>query len=110
MTPDEARELRHELRTPVNHLIGYAELLLEEDDASASDAQSLEVVRTLARQVLELVPGLLDDGRGGFVDDVLAVQAESSARSIASLIERVEQLESLTAGLAATSSLPAVDI
>ena len=32
MTPEEARELRHELRTPVNHLIGYAELLLEEDE------------------------------------------------------------------------------
>ena len=29
VTPEEASELRHELRTPVNHLMGYAELLLE---------------------------------------------------------------------------------
>lgn len=28
MNAEEARELRHELRTPVNHLIGYAELLM----------------------------------------------------------------------------------
>ena len=45
VTPEEARELRHELRTPVNHLIGYAELLLEEEDASEADVEALEAVR-----------------------------------------------------------------
>ena len=61
VTPDEARELRHELRTPVNHLIGYAELLLEEEDVSEADVEVLEAVRARARDVLELVPGLLGD-------------------------------------------------
>lgn len=100
MTPEEARELRHELRTPVNHLIGYAELLMEEDDASEADVQSLEAVRACAREVLELVPALLGgeggDGRG----DV----------SVASLSALVAQLESLTAALTTTSSLPATDL
>ncbi len=104
MTPEEARELRHELRTPVNHLIGYAELLLEEDDADEADIEALEAVRGLAREVLELVPGLLGDATDG-VDGTAA-----SAGSVAALVERVAQLESLTAGLAATSSLPAADI
>ena len=101
MTPEEARELRHELRTPVNHLIGYAELLMEEDDASETDVQALEAVRACAREVLELVPALL----GG--------DAEGEGRgdaSVGSLTALVAQLESLTAALTASSSLPAADL
>ncbi|MCX6521869.1 MAG: response regulator [Actinobacteria bacterium] len=104
MTPEEARELRHELRTPVNHLIGYAELLLEEDEADEADIEALEAVRARAREVLELVPGLLGDGTDG------TDGADASAGSVTALVDRVAQLESLTAGLAATSSLPAADI
>ena len=61
MSPEQARELRHELRTPVNHLIGYAELLLEEAGISVGNTSHLESIRTVARQVLELVPVLLGD-------------------------------------------------
>ncbi len=106
MTPEEARELRHELRTPVNHLIGYAELLLEEDDASEADVEALDAVRARAREVLELVPGLLGDGADG--DGTAAVG--SGEDSVTTLVQRVEQLEWLTGGLAATSRLPAADI
>ncbi len=106
MTPEEARELRHELRTPVNHLIGYAELLLEEDDASEADVEALEAVRARAREVLELVPGMLGDGADG--DGTTG--AGSGEAPVVTLVQRVEQLETLTAGLAATSSLPAADI
>ncbi len=106
MTPEEARELRHELRTPVNHLIGYAELLLEEDDASEADVEALEAVRARAREVLELVPGLLGDDADG--DGITG--AGSGEAPVVTLVQRVEQLETLTAGLAATSSLPAADI
>jgi adenylate cyclase len=107
MTPEEVRELRHELRTPVNHLIGYAELLLEEDDAGDADVEALEAVRVRAREVLELVPGLVgDDAAGG----AAAAGTPASTGSVAALVDRVAQLESLTAGLASTSSLPAADI
>ncbi len=41
--------------TPVNHLIGYAALLIEEDDASEADVQTLVAVRACAREVLEPV-------------------------------------------------------
>jgi adenylate cyclase len=97
VSPEEARELRHELRTPVNHLIGYAELLLEEDDASEADAQALEAVRSHARGVLELVPGLVGDG-------------VASGNSVDQLLDQVEALEVLSAGLLATSTLPEVDL
>ena len=109
MTPDEARDLRHELRTPVNHLIGYAELLLEEADASESDVHALESVRTTAREVLGLVPGLLGDGDAD--TSVSSPRAAgSTAASITALVHRVRRLESLSAALAVTSSLSAADI
>ena len=101
MTPEEARELRHELRTPVNHLIGYAELLLEEDDVNEADAEALKSVRSRAREVLELLPALLADAPDAPVD---------TSASAASLAERVAQLQSLTGGLAGGSALPTADV
>ena len=103
MTPAEARELRHELRTPVNHLIGYAELLLEEEDATTADVVALEAVRARAREALELVPDLLGDGEPDAPDG-------SARASVTALIDRVADLTSLTADLKATSALPAADI
>ena len=98
MNPDEARELRHELRTPVNHLIGYAELLLEEEGLPSASVTQLEAIRALARQVLELVPGLLDgDGKPG--------------ESLSKLREHVAALEASTHALRATpGTLPAADL
>ncbi len=127
MTSDEDRELRHELRTPVNHLIGYAELLLEEDGAAEADVLALEAVRTCARQVLELVPALLGDGAAEHRSDTHGADShgsdshgsddhrsagDGSDRSVplGSLAEQVTRLEALTAGLSATSTLPAADL
>ena len=97
MTPEEARELRHELRTPINHLIGYAELLLEEADTNEADSARLDAVRSRARDVLELVPALLDPG-------------EQQHSSVAALADLARQLQSLTAALTASSSLPSDDL
>jgi class 3 adenylate cyclase/CheY-like chemotaxis protein len=62
MTPEEARDLGHELRTPVNHLIGYAELLLE-DAPPAELKAGLEAIRATARKVLDLLPEILSGTR-----------------------------------------------
>ena len=43
---DEVRNLKHELRTPVNHIVGYSALLLEAAQDAGNDA--------LARQALEI--------------------------------------------------------
>ena len=98
MNPEETRELRHELRTPVNHLIGYAELLLEESGLPPASIAALEAIRSVSRQVLELVPGILDsDGKTG-----------ESARL---LRERVIELEVSTAALrSAPGQLPQADL
>jgi class 3 adenylate cyclase/CheY-like chemotaxis protein len=60
MNSDNASHLRHELRTPINHLIGYAELLLEDEDTSGPLVTLLGEVRELARQVLTVTAGVLD--------------------------------------------------
>ena len=98
MTPEQARELRHELRTPVNHLIGYAELLLEESSLPPESVAALEAIRAVSRQVLELVPGLLD--------------AEGNLGESARLLrERVVELEASTAALrSAPGRLPLADL
>jgi len=97
MSPEEARELRHELRTPVNHLIGYAELLLEEKGLPAASAAQLESIRSVARQVLELVPGLIDAG----------VPSEAAARK---LRQHADALKISTAALRAAAGLPIADV
>jgi CheY-like chemotaxis protein/signal transduction histidine kinase len=65
LDPEQVRRatlahMRHELRTPINGIIGYSEMLLEdeEDDAFTSD---LERIRTGGRTLL----GLIDDVLGG---------------------------------------------
>ena len=57
MSIDPTAQLRHELRTPMNHIIGYAEMLLAE--LPAADARGLAAglsgLRADARQLLTLL-------------------------------------------------------
>lgn len=50
-------KLRHDLRTPINHILGYSELVAEElaDDGVTSVAPDLEKIRHAARQLLTMV-------------------------------------------------------
>ncbi|MCP5522748.1 MAG: response regulator [Verrucomicrobiales bacterium] len=56
--------LRHELRTPVNHIIGYSEIILEDagDRLAESARQDLERIRAGGRQLLALINEHLGDG------------------------------------------------
>jgi CheY-like chemotaxis protein/class 3 adenylate cyclase len=49
-----ARALRHDLRTPINHIVGYSELLLE-DLAESDLGPDLERVHAAGRELLALV-------------------------------------------------------
>ena len=64
--PDRARRallahMRHELRTPVNAIIGYSEMLLE--DAPAAAAADLERILAAGRSLLGLINQILDPDR-----------------------------------------------
>lgn len=50
-------QLRHDLRTPINHIIGYSELLAEEvnDTSPAALTADLEKIRNAANNLLKMV-------------------------------------------------------
>jgi PAS domain S-box-containing protein len=57
MNPEAIARLRHGLRTPLNHLIGYAEMVRDQarDQSAASEAGLMEQVLTAARQMVDQV-------------------------------------------------------
>ena len=57
--------LRHELRTPLSAMLGYAEMLLEdaEDQGLADIIPDAERIRTEGKQLLKLVNEFLDPDR-----------------------------------------------
>jgi signal transduction histidine kinase len=84
------RVVKHELRTPINHIIGYSEMLLE-DLASGSDAaarSAVQVVLDTGRQMLAVVNAEV----GGVGDAESLVSAEmlvSLRLAVRSGIDRV---------------------
>lgn len=53
-------DLRHALRTPLNHIIGYSELLIEQADADGLEdmARDLERIRAAGRHLVDLLDGI----------------------------------------------------
>ena len=78
--------LRHDLRTPINQIVGYSELLLEEtgDAGHTAYAADLEKIRGAAKTLLNLINDNLTDERltlaGEIVDPGTAVQPPPVAR------------------------------
>jgi CheY-like chemotaxis protein/tRNA A-37 threonylcarbamoyl transferase component Bud32 len=72
-------ELRHDLRTPVNHIVGYTEMLLEdtEDPAYAGCRTSLEEILSAAREVLLLINAALPPTRTAVSSAELAALYQS---------------------------------
>ena len=88
MTGSAAARLRHDLRTPLNHIVGYAEMLLE--DAEASDqplrAGALARILVVAREMVTLVDREAEGGRLGqaLAGPAAAVRAELDGLVVAS--------------------------
>jgi CheY-like chemotaxis protein len=72
VNPEALAELRHDLRTPLNHVIGYAEMLLEDaaDEALAERRGPLQQTLTAARQALELINATLGTARAAGAGEV----------------------------------------
>lgn len=88
-TDDQAiAALRHDLRTPLNQIIGYSELVAEdlEDDAHARTRDDLEKIGRAARALAELITREIQPGRialvgGSQPQEVSSAPIEAPARS-----------------------------
>ena len=79
MTQEELlTDLRHRLRTPLNHIIGYSELLLE--DAAGSDPDSaahLRSIRANAHLILSQIQHRLSpDKEGAAAEKIAGLRAD----------------------------------
>ncbi|MEX2181602.1 MAG: protein kinase [Gemmatimonadaceae bacterium] len=75
VTRETAAELRHELRTPVNHIIGYAEMLREDAAAESATAGQLDGILAAARDVLVRINTALPPTGVAMHDDLVALVA-----------------------------------
>src|SRR5512146_1026085 len=68
--------IRHELRTPINHILGYCQILLEEEDMPERIVADLRKIHAGGQQLLELISRYLDDATFRQVQDCQSVQHE----------------------------------
>ncbi|HEV2056301.1 MAG TPA: histidine kinase dimerization/phospho-acceptor domain-containing protein, partial [Methylomirabilota bacterium] len=69
--PTAAAHLRHQLRTPLNHIIGYTEMLLEDAEGTRPElVADLRGIDAAAHRLLVLVNEFLESPKGvaGAVD------------------------------------------
>ena len=111
--------LRHDLRTPINHILGYSELL-EEDlaDQGVSDLEDLKKIQNAARQLLELIGSRLNDKNFESLSYQTAIAAadydkvEAAMEPAATLspepedLPAVEQMAPITGRLLIVDDLP----
>lgn len=92
--------LSHELRTPLSVVLGYIELLLDEDfgSISAQQREVLDRVKQNSGQLLELISGLLDLSR----IEANRLPVEFSTVGVSDLLKTIERE---TLGLRSQSNL-----
>jgi CheY-like chemotaxis protein len=93
LPPAEQSELRHDLRTPFNHILGYAEMLLESagEDGHAELAPALRRLHDDGKDLLGVVNAGLAADRPVTAADLDAL-GEALARRLPSLTGQVEAL------------------
>ena len=74
--------LRHDLRTPINQIVGYSELLIEEtgDAGHAAYAADLEKIRRAAKTLLNLINDNLTDERLTLAGEIVEPGAAARPR------------------------------
>jgi signal transduction histidine kinase len=94
----ESAELRHTLRTPINHIIGYAELLLEDPQSPSESEPYLLKILAAAQSALAIVAQHLQRAEL----DVAPIDFEGFRNSLAeyvgSIVQAADQLVKLERG------------
>lgn len=91
-------KLRHDLRTPINHILGYSELLGEDlADKGVTELDDLQKIQGAARRLLELIAiGLSDDNFGSYDPQSEQARAARPAISSSAVQDPSEHLPAIT--------------
>jgi two-component system, sensor histidine kinase and response regulator len=92
-------ELRHQLRTPLNHIIGYSEMLLEDEGSLPEPiASKLRFIDSEARSLLSLLHNMLVSSASGVtLADIdifrreMLPQVQNIARIVGSTVETADE-------------------
>ena len=89
---EEASILRHDLRTPLNGIIGYSEILIEdyEDDIDEKHNQDLNHIIDLAKEVEGAISRFVDFLKGGAEKDAEEQTDDDSAENLFSSLGKIE--------------------
>ena len=91
-TDEEASVLRHDLRTPLNGIIGYSEILIEdyEEDIEDKHKEDLGYIVNLAKEVESAITNFVDflkDGKRSFQE---TTDEDSGAESLFSSLGKID--------------------
>lgn len=92
----DTRKLRHDLRTPMNHIIGYAELLIEEDQIKDYVKEDLQRICDSASRVIAIVDESLNLTHGTSVPQADSGSAKHNAESSLSYEHSTTSTDNLT--------------
>lgn len=121
---ETARRLRHDLLNQVNHVVGYAELLLEEADGAGGPVETFEAIRDAGMEVLAAVNRIVDperevdgprlaDALSGPLEEILDLTRaasdtdEDTARTLSNIAAAATAGQDLVQGKAARALAPA---
>lgn len=104
--------IRHDLRTPINAIIGYSEMLLE--DSNESDEypinKHLDNILAIARRLLTLINGLTDFGKSEGNNKKIEAESEGSVTLMDEVVRTMRTVENNAVDLTTQdSSLLVVD-
>jgi len=92
-------KMNHQLRTPLNAVIGYSEILLEDADASGEESQipDLKRINSAGRHLLSLVTDVLDVGKIASANNELVVRPFDLAKFIDDVVSTCRSLVTINA-------------
>jgi PAS domain S-box-containing protein len=99
MNPEVIARLRHTLRTPLNHIIGYTEMIREEADEQRAHAESgvMDRVLAAARHIVDLVQEALPV-KAHIAADALPVLRDAMQPLLTEIEKSLASFEELSGG------------
>jgi signal transduction histidine kinase len=95
LSGDALKQLRHDLRTPINHILGYTDMLVE-DAAEIGISQfedPLRKIRAGGRALLEMIHSSLGEGMSSVDAEAMGVFEARFGRQAQTLKQAAEALE-----------------